>query len=87
MNRLLAEKIRPAAMNFLHSVTDLQAPAWRICMSEQTSEVTAVAPVCPDPDHDEHDAGLWSCCPDPVVECDSLIMAEYIAALLNADRG
>ncbi|WKD37627.1 hypothetical protein KO717_34575 [Streptomyces xanthophaeus] len=64
------------------------APEWRVCYStEGTHGPTGIAPVCLDEDHDPDDGNVYPCCPEPVIEVQSVPLAGYLAALLNADRG
>lgn len=60
---------------------------WRSCFStDGTSGPTGVAPVCLDDGHDPDDGSVYDCCPEPIIETGSMPVAEYLAALLNADR-
>ncbi|MEU6168042.1 hypothetical protein [Streptomyces tanashiensis] len=78
---------RGPARDLLSTLTDETAPEWRVCFSEDgTDEPTGVAPVCTDEDHDPDDGSVYDCCPEPVIECHSMTTADYVAALLNADR-
>lgn len=62
-------------------------PAWRTCFSmDGTDGPTGIAPVCNDEGHDEDDGSVYTCCPEPVIETGFTPLAEYLAALLNADR-
>jgi hypothetical protein len=80
---------RTTARDLLKTLTGDAAPQWRTCFSTNgTDEPTGIAPECPDEDHeDEDNADVYSCCPEPVIECHSYVMAQYLEQLLNADRG
>jgi hypothetical protein len=64
-------------------------PEWRLASDDYTgrAEPQCIAPVCPDPDHERADATVYSCCPGPLVEVGDRLLAEYLVALLNDDRG
>jgi len=63
-------------------------PDWRACYStDGTDGPTGVGPVCHAEEHDPDDGSVYDCCPAPVIEVESTPLAEYLAALLNADRG
>ncbi|MCX4969360.1 hypothetical protein OHA98_41785 [Streptomyces sp. NBC_00654] len=64
-------------------------PEWRLAADDDTgrTEPRCIAPVCPDPEHERVDASVYSCCPGPVVEVGDRVLAEYLVALLNDDRG
>ncbi|MFJ7067540.1 hypothetical protein [Streptomyces sp. NPDC101115] len=81
------DKTRAAAREFLDLVAGTPAPEWRTCFStDGTDEPTGFAPVCDVEGHDPDDGNVYSCCPNPVVECDSGPLAAYLVELLNADR-
>ncbi|MFF4369678.1 hypothetical protein [Streptomyces sp. NPDC001594] len=62
-------------------------PVWRTCFSTDGTDCpTGIAPVCPDEDHDPDDGSVYTCCADPVIEVGSAALADYLVALLNADR-
>lgn len=85
MTRL--EDTRCAVREFLKLMCGDAAPEWRTCYPDgSTAEPTGLAPVCPDEDHEATDGGVYTCCSEPVVECESNKLAEYLVALLNADR-
>lgn len=78
---------RKNARAFLRAMVGDAAPEWRTAFTtDGTDEPTGIAPVCPDEDHDPDDGSVYSCCPEPVIECDSYPIAAYLAELLNADR-
>ncbi|MFF8409032.1 hypothetical protein [Streptomyces omiyaensis] len=78
---------RMPARDLLTVLADGPTPEWRTCTEERAAEeLTSVAPVCSDDEHDQDDPSVYSCCPDLVIECHSAAMADYLAALLNADR-
>jgi hypothetical protein len=82
------DNARKAARELLNTLGGDERPEWRTCFStDGTDEPTGVAPVCPDEEHEDADGNVYDCCPDPVIECDSYVMTEYLVALLNADRG
>lgn len=60
---------------------------WRAAYIEQDGEPDGIAPVCPDDDHEDGDGCVYDCCPEPVIEVPDPHLAEYLTALLNADRG
>lgn len=84
------DKIRAAASVALPAFTGAIAPhlpEWRVCFSTDGSDSpTGIAPVCEDEDHDPDDGSVYDCCPDPVIEVESAELADYLVALLNADR-
>lgn len=61
---------------------------WRLAEDDYRgrSEPRFIAPVCPHDEHERVDAGIYSCCPGPVVDIGDRVLAEYLVALLNADR-
>ncbi|MFJ3923074.1 hypothetical protein [Streptomyces sp. NPDC090022] len=59
---------------------------WRTVCIEQDRDPDGIAPVCPDEEHEDTDGGLHECCPELVIEVPDPHLAEYLAALLNADR-
>ncbi|MBT2449440.1 hypothetical protein J7F03_20580 [Streptomyces sp. ISL-43] len=64
------------------------APVWRTCFStDDTDSPTGIAPECFDEGHDPEDGSVYTCYPEPVIETGFPQFAEYLAALLNADRG
>jgi hypothetical protein len=84
----LLDAYRLPARELLATLTGTSTPEWRVCFSTDGSDQpTGIGPICTDDDHDPDDGSVYSCCPDPVIECDSMVMADYLAALLNADRG
>jgi hypothetical protein len=77
-----------SALDRLRAQPSIQAlpTRWRpVFLSEEEPE--GIAPVCPDEDHEEGDGCVYDCCPEPVIEVPDPDLAEYLAALLNADRG
>lgn len=82
----LLDVYRSPARELLTTLTGTAAPEWRVCSEEATEELSSIAPVCTDEEHDPDDAFVYPCCPEPVIECHSGAMAEYFAALLNSDR-
>lgn len=83
------DQARAAARAQLYALTGGGPnPAWRTCFStDGTEEPTGVAPICSDEGHEPEDGSVYDCCPEPVIEVASTALAEYLAALLNADRG
>jgi hypothetical protein len=82
------DRARAAARSLLADTIDAALPEWRACFStDGTDGPTAVAPVCADEDHEPTDGNVYNCCPEPVIEVEWPELAEYLAALLNADRG
>jgi hypothetical protein len=80
--------VRTTARDLLQTLTGDAAPQWRMAFSTDGSdEPTGIAPVCPDENHERADGSVYSCCPEPVIECHSYVMAAYLEQLLNADRG
>ncbi|MFF5977150.1 hypothetical protein ACFY7C_37260 [Streptomyces sp. NPDC012769] len=85
MTRL--DTYRLTARELLTTLTGTDTPEWRVCVSfEDGNDPTGVGPVCTDEGHDTDDAAVYDCCPDPIIECESETMANYVAALLNRDR-
>ncbi|MER8233527.1 hypothetical protein [Streptomyces sp. NPDC094049] len=83
----LLDVYRSPARSFLKALSYDAAPEWRVCFSEDgTPEPTGIAPICPDEGHDPDDVSVYDCCPEPVIECHHMVVADYLAALLNADR-
>ncbi|WP_432159472.1 hypothetical protein [Streptomyces sp. NRRL F-5630] len=81
------DNARRAAREFLKLMCGDAAPEWRTCyLDGPAAEPTGLAPVCPDESHEATDGNAYACCPEPVVECESYKVAEYLVALLNADR-
>lgn len=81
---------REAARTILRAATTGNAlPEWRpVFSTDGTDGPTGIAPVCTDPEHYEDDAAeAYICCPEPVIECGSPMIADYLTELLNADRG
>jgi hypothetical protein len=86
------DRARDAASRALPAFTGAigpHLPEWRACFStDGTAGPTGIAPICQAEEHDPDDTGdVWACCPEPVIEVESTELAEYLAALLNADRG
>ncbi|MFS4103848.1 hypothetical protein [Streptomyces sp. PD-S100-1] len=90
-------RARIAAAEALKQGTGVDRPKWRLIATDSES-LTGLAPVCTGertdalheiPDHpsgpvrDEH--GVYDCCPWPQIETYSVVMAEYLVELLNAD--
>lgn len=84
----LLDTYRLAARKQLLTLTGTATPEWRVCFSaEDGTDPSGVAPVCTDEGHNpDDDYDVYDCCPDPVIECESQVMADYVAALLNRDR-
>lgn len=63
-------------------------PEWRLADPGYLGpgEPQCIAPACPHPEHERGDAGMYSCCPGPFVDIGDRVLAEYLVALLNADR-
>ncbi|MEE4489372.1 hypothetical protein [Streptomyces sp. BE230] len=80
---------RAATRTLLMTSTGAERPEWRAVFStDGTDEPTGIAPVCTDPEHlADDEAEAYDCCPDPVIECESPVIATYLVELLNADRG
>ncbi|MFD9369615.1 hypothetical protein ACFWA6_18250 [Streptomyces sp. NPDC060020] len=78
-----------SALNRVRRQPSIQAlPArWRPVYVKAGSEPDGIAPVCSDPDHEEVDGGVYDCCGELVIEVPDPHLAEYLAALLTADRG
>jgi hypothetical protein len=79
---------RAAAAEFLQQSTGSDLPEWRTTYTEYGvhDEPNAIAPVCTDPDHiASEDPTAFECCPEPVIDVGPAL-AEYVVALLNADR-
>ncbi|MGA5489606.1 hypothetical protein ACPCK1_17840 [Streptomyces pseudogriseolus] len=79
---------RAAAAEFLRQSTGSDLPEWRGTYTEYGvhHEPNAIAPVCTDPDHIEsEDPTAFECCPEPIIDVGPAL-AEYLVALLNADR-
>lgn len=66
-----------------------ELPEWRLAADDETgrTEPQCIAPVCPDDEHERTDASVYSCCPGPLVDVGDRLLAEYLVALLNDDRG
>ncbi|MFF3622369.1 hypothetical protein [Streptomyces sp. NPDC002467] len=60
---------------------------WRPVFIEADCEPDGIAPACTDEGHEDTDGSVYGCCPEPVIEVADPHVAEYLAALLNADRG
>ena len=85
MTRL--DQARGPAREFFKLMSGDAAPEWRTCYStDRTDAPTGLAPVCTEEGHDEDDGSVYTWCPEPVVECESYKLAEYLVALLNAGR-
>lgn len=68
-------------------LADDARPEWRgVFTTDGTDGPTGIAPVCPDPEHEQGDGDLYVCCPELAIEVESPELAEYLVALLNADR-
>lgn len=81
------DDVRSAARSFLLREADDARPEWRGVFSTNGTEgPTGIAPVCPDPEHESGDGDLYTCCPELAIEVESAEFAEYLVALLNADR-
>lgn len=81
----LDEARSPALEALLRLVGD--APEWRaVFTTNGTDGATGIGPVCPDPDHEPGDGDLYTCCPELAIEAESAELADYLVALLNADR-
>lgn len=80
---------RRAAAELLRQTTGESLPEWRpvfdVHETGAVAEPDGIAPVCPDRDHERADGMVYDCCPEPVIVVDPPL-AEYLAALLNADR-
>lgn len=80
------ERIRARAVLF--QAAGISTPEWRTAhTTDGTDEPTGIAPVCHDADHERDDSSVYSCCAEPIIECDSGAIAAYLVRLLNADRG
>ncbi|MFF9088601.1 hypothetical protein ACF1BE_19655 [Streptomyces sp. NPDC014991] len=90
-------KAREAAADLFESEAGERRPMWRVVITDSESP-TGIAPVCTATgDNDEHAKfdhigrpmrdveGVYGCCPDPVVETYSTVLAAYLVELLNAD--
>ncbi|WP_282698056.1 hypothetical protein [Streptomyces sp. CC208A] len=82
----LLDVYRGPARELLTVLAGTSTPEWRVCSEEAAEELSSIAPVCTDEEHDPDDAWVYPCCPEPVIECHSSAMADYLTALLNADR-
>ncbi|MEW1551381.1 hypothetical protein [Streptomyces tsukubensis] len=84
------DRLRSATAAALPAWTGAAAPhlpEWRVAFTTDGSDApTGIAPVCQDEDHDSGDGSVYTCCPDPAVEVECPELAEYLVALLNADR-
>jgi hypothetical protein len=81
------DETRGPAREALLRLTGDARPEWRAAFTtDGTDGPTGIAPVCPDPEHERGDGDVWACCPDLAVEVESTELAEYLVALLNADR-
>jgi hypothetical protein len=79
---------RRGVAEFLRGQTGSERPEWRaVFTTDGTDGPTGIAPVCTDPDHEPGDGDLYSCCPSMAIEVEWHVLAEYLVALLNADRG
>ncbi|MFI1467603.1 hypothetical protein [Streptomyces wuyuanensis] len=79
---------RRRAAEFLQQSTGSDRPEWRVTYTEYGvhDEANAIAPVCTDPDHlASEDPTAFECCPEPIIDVGPAL-AEYLVALLNADR-
>ncbi|MBL1107388.1 hypothetical protein JK361_22740 [Streptomyces sp. 5-8] len=78
---------RRAATALLLQTTGAALPEWRPAFDGDavTAAPDAIAPVCTDEGHERTDGSVYSCCPDPVISVDPLLV-DYLVALLNADR-
>ena len=82
----LLDVYRKDARDLFATLAGTSTPEWRVCSEEAAEELTRIAPVCTDEEHDPANAWVYPCCPEPVIECHSSAMADYLAALLNSDR-
>ncbi|MGY4903278.1 hypothetical protein [Streptomyces sp. 900116325] len=79
---------RDTARAFLLATTGEARLEWRTAFTtDGTDEPTGIVPVCADEDHEPDDGSVYSCCPEPAIECGSHPVAAYLAELLNTDRG
>lgn len=76
---------RRAAASLLRETTGRDLPEWRPAVDESDGIPDAIAPVCADEDHERDDAGVYDCCPEPIIPMPSALV-DYLVALLNADR-
>jgi hypothetical protein len=88
MNGPTLPAARAAAAALLRGNSFDRLPEWRIADDDYRgrSEPRFIAPVCPHPEHEREDAGIYSCCPGPVLDLEEPVIAGYFVALLNADR-
>lgn len=90
---------RVAAADLFERETGERRPMWRVIVTDSESP-TGIAPVCTaEGEADLHlwanfgngiervIDGVWDCCPDPQFDTYSTVLAPYLVALLNADRG
>lgn len=87
MNAL--DNARRKAAEFLQQTTGSDRPEWRTTFTEAGvhHEANAIGPVCTDEDHiASEDPTAFGCCPEPIIDVGPAL-AEYLVALLNADRG
>lgn len=79
---------RRTAAEYLRKTTGSDRPEWRTTYTEYGvhDEPNAIAPVCTDEDHvASEDPTAFGCCPEPIIDVGPEL-AEYLVALLNADR-
>lgn len=83
------EDSRAKVREYLKLSVGDSTPEFRVVFSTNGSDgPTGIASVCTDPDHFEDDkAEMYPCCPGMDIECHSTAVAEYLVALINADRG
>lgn len=78
---------RRAAGEVLLRKSDEALPEWRTAYTtDGTDGPTGIIPVCRDTGHDPDDGSVYVCCPEPAIEVESPELADYLVALLNADR-
>ncbi|MCX4705690.1 hypothetical protein [Streptomyces sp. NBC_01373] len=81
------DKSRGPAREALLRLVGEARPEWRTAFTtDGTDEPTGIIPVCSDPDHEPDDGSVYVCCPEPAIEVGATELAEYLVALLNADR-
>jgi hypothetical protein len=82
------DEARAAAAGLLRGNSFDRLPEWRVADDDYRggSELRFIAPMCPHPEHERDDAGVYSCCPGPVLDLEEPVIAAYFVALLNADR-
>ncbi|AZM53303.1 hypothetical protein DMA15_12475 [Streptomyces sp. WAC 01529] len=82
----LDEVREPALEALLRLVGGDARLEWRgVYTTDGTEGPTGIGPVCPDPDHEPGDGDLYTCCPELAIEVESVELADYLVALLNAD--